>query len=125
MPLTPPASPSVKLQRQLALAFAPLDKRALGIAMGLTVALLVALATALSIMLDPQQRFPLYLLQQYFYGYALTWPGAIIGAWWGFVMGFAWGWFAAFLRNLVLALWLMIIRIRADFTTSRDFLDHL
>ncbi|MCA0374543.1 MAG: hypothetical protein LCH84_02665 [Gemmatimonadetes bacterium] len=125
MSLTPPATPSVQLQRQLALAFAPLDKRALGLAMGITVALLVVVATVLSIVLDPQQRFPLYLLQNYFYGYALTWTGVVVGAWWGFVAGFAWGWFAAFARNLVLAVWLMTIRIRNDFSTSRDFLDHL
>jgi hypothetical protein len=118
------ASPT-KVDQQLALAFAPLDKRALGVALGATIALLTFVATALSIVLDPEQRFPLYLLQQYFYGYQITWPGAVVGAFWGFAVGFAWGWFAAFARNLVLAVWLMTIRIRADFSTSRDFLDHL
>ncbi len=114
-----------QLQRQLALAFAPLDKLALGVAFGTAAALLVAVATLLDLVADPTHQFPLYLLAVYFRGYDITVPGIFIGAGWAFVAAFCWGWFLAFARNLVLAVWLMIIRIRADFATQRDFLDHL
>ena len=115
--------PDVKLQ--LALAFAPLDKRALGLAIGTAAALLIALATALSLVLDPTQLLPIGLLAQYFRGYTVSVVGIFVGGAWGFVTGFFWGWFTAFVRNLILALWLMTVRVRADFETQRDFLDHI
>ena len=58
-------------------------------------------------------------------GYDVSVFGAVVGAGWAFGVGFFWGWFAAFSRNLVYAIWLMTLRIRTDFSTSRDFLDHI
>jgi hypothetical protein len=40
-------------------------------------------------------------------------------------MGFVAGWFAAFVRNVALAVWLMVIRIRTNLVETRDFLDHI
>lgn len=114
-----------KLETQLALVFAPLDKRALGLGVGAAFALFIAVLATASALVDPGQRFPILLLRQYFFGFDVTVLGILIGAAWAFVTGFLWGWFAAFARNLVYALWLMILRIRTDFTTSRDFLDHI
>jgi len=116
---------SPDVERRLALAFAPLDKRALGLAFGTALALLIALVTAVSLVADPTHRFPLELLAQYFAGYSVSAVGIVVGALWGFATGFFWGWFIAFARNFVLAVWLMTIRIRADFATQRDFLDHI
>ena len=113
------------IERQLALVFAPLDKRALGFGFGAAFALLLVIATLVSMTVDPGQRFPLWILNEFFYGYTVSWTGAIVGAAWAFATGFFWGWFAAFARNLVYALWLMTLRIRSDFSTSRDFLDHI
>ena len=118
-------TPDPAIERQLALAFAPLDKRALGIGFGAAFALFLSVATFVSMMVDPDQRFPLGLLHAYFFGYSVSWVGLIVGAIWAFATGFFWGWFAAFARNLVFAVWLMTLRIRTDFSTSRDFLDHI
>lgn len=117
---TPP-----ELEAQIVRAFAPLDKRALGIAFGVAAALLVATVTMLSLFADPGQRFPLALLGQFFFGYTVSWTGVLLGALWAFATGFVWGWFLAFARNLMLSLWLLTVRVRADMVSSRDVLDHL
>ena len=109
----------------LAHVFAPLDKRALGAAVAVMGAALVVLVTVLSMLFDPQRQIPLQLLSQFFLGYEVTGRGAGIGAIWACFIGFVWGWFLAFVRNLVMALWLMAIRVRADLTASRSFLDHI
>ena len=113
------------LENRLALVFAPLDKRALGIALGAAIALLFASATVMSILRDPDGLFPLGLLRQFFYAYSVSWTGVFVGACWGFAVGFFWGWFFAFSRNLVLAIWLMTVRVRADIAASHVFLDHV
>jgi hypothetical protein len=118
-------SAAPKIETQLALVFAPLDKRALGLGVGSAFAVFIAVLSTASAIVDPQQRFPIMLLRQYFFGFDVTVLGILVGSAWAFVTGFLWGWFAAFTRNLVYALWLMILRIRTDFATSRDFLDHI
>ncbi len=120
-----PQGVAPSLERQVALVFAPLDKRALGLALGIVVAVLLVAATAMTWVLDPDGKFPIELLGQFFYGYNRTIPGTLIGAFWGFVTGFCWGWFLAFARNFVLAVWLMIMRVRDDVASSRVFLDHI
>lgn len=114
-----------KLEDQLELAFAPVDKRALGVAVGATVALAVWLVTVLGMFLDPGGRIPLILLAQFFAGYSVTWAGAFIGAAWGFFAGGVAGWFLAFARNLTLAVWIFVVRARAEYRATRDFLDHI
>ena len=109
----------------MARAFAPMHKRALGLAVGVTAACLVVAVTAITVVIRPDQPSPLQLLSQYFYGYTVSWRGAAIGAWWAFVAGFVAGWFAAFVRNLSLGLWLMTARMRANISETRDFLDHI
>ena len=120
-----PSGPTPGIERQVALVFAPLDKRALGMALGVCTALMIILVTALSALLDPGERFPIHLLDRFFYGYSRSVTGAIAGAFWGFITGFCWGWFLAFARNFVLAFWLMIMRVRDDMASSRVFLDHI
>ena len=115
------ADPS--LPPSLALAFAPVHKLALGVAVGMVCALLVAAVTALQIVAAPPNAPELSLLAQYFYGYTVSWPGAGVGAFWGFVTGFVAGWFVAFVRNFVLALW--VIAVRANAELSNSFLDHI
>lgn len=131
-PASPSASPhkmtapsdADSVQRALARAFAPLHKRALGIAVGATVALLVLVVTIFHLIVQPTD-IPIDLLSQYFYGYDLTWRGALIGVWWGFVAGFAAGWFLAFMRNISVATWLFVVRAKASLAQSSDFLDHI
>lgn len=109
----------------LLLAFAPMHKRAFGVAMGTAVALLLALMTVMALVLPSARAFPLGLLGEYFAGYSVSWPGVIIGALWGFVVGFVAGWFTAFCRNLSLAISTFLIKARAELTQTRDFLDHV
>jgi hypothetical protein len=111
------------LPPSLALAFAPVHKMAMGVAVGLVMALLVAGVTAFQVVAAPPDGPQLWLLAQYFYGYTVTWPGVGIGAFWGFVTGFVAGWFVAFVRNFFLAIWLIAVRAKAELSNS--FLDHI
>lgn len=112
------------VKRVLAQAFAPMHKRALGVAVGSTVALAVFALTAFHVIAQSAD-LPIGLLAQYFYGYDITWRGAFVGAWWGFVAGFAAGWFLAFVRNFAVATWVFIVRAKASLAQGSDFLDHI
>ncbi len=110
---------------RLALAFAPLNKAAFGAATGTVAALLVLLVTGVYLVRDPKPGFDLGLLAEFFYGYTVSWSGAIIGALWAGFAGFVLGWFLALVRNLVLAVMVLEIRSRAELEETRDFLDHI
>ena len=105
--------------------FAPLHKSAFGAAVGLTAALVVAAATAIHLVRNPEPPFPLQLLAVYFRGYTVSWRGALIGAFWAGFAGFVAGWFFAFCRNAILAVFVFVLRARAELQESRDILDHL
>jgi len=130
--LTPaPAPPSetepgdADVSAQLLLAFAPLHKRALGLAIGSVCGLGVFALTVFHVIARPGYALNLYLLAQYFYGYTVSWQGAFVGAWWGFFTGFVGGWFLAFCRNFAVAASLFLSRTRAELEDTRDFLDHI
>ena len=108
----------------VAQAFAPMHKRAFGLAVGLTIAAGVFLLTAFHVVARPAGP-RLEVLAAYFYGYDVSWRGACVGAWWAFVAAFVAGWFAAFLRNLILAIRLTILRVRLDLDQTRSFLDDI
>jgi hypothetical protein len=109
----------------LLLAFAPLHKRALGIAFGVACALMMFLLTIVDLLRDTANQFPLTLLSEYFFGYSESLAGAFVGAAWGFFVGFVAGWFVAFCRNLAVALSIFAIRTRAELVATREFLDHI
>jgi len=106
-------------------AFAPLHKLAFGIATGVAGAVLMVWLTVAGMYMPRASDFPLALLAQYFQGYSVTWPGVVIGALWGFGVSFIAGWFAAFCRNLTLAVTAFMIRTRAELDSTREFLDHI
>jgi hypothetical protein len=110
---------------ELALAFAPLHKRAFGVALGVALGLLLFLLTALVVLRGGEAPFPIGYLGQYLYGYTVSWRGAFVALGWGFVVGFVGGWFFAFVRNLTVAISLFAIRTRAQLSATRDFLDHI
>jgi len=114
-----PATPTLEL------AFAPLHKRALGIALGSAAGLLVFGLTLLQMAVATADEPNLGLLAEYFYGYTVSVRGAFIGLLWGFFTGFVAGWFVAFCRNLVIAASIFITRTRAELQATRDFLDHV
>lgn len=118
-------TPANSLPEELALAFQPLHKRALGMAVGLATGLLCFAATAI-VLLRPGTPAPgLAILNEYFYGYTVTWAGAFIALAWGFVTGFVAGWFSAFMRNFIIAASLWLGRNRTELDATRDFLDHI
>lgn len=109
----------------LLLAFAPLHKRAFGVALGLAFGLIVFLLTAI-VVLQPGAPAPdIGLLAQYFTGYEVSWRGAVVGALWAGVAGFTAGWFLAMCRNLAIGILLFVVRSRSDMEQTRDFLDHI
>jgi hypothetical protein len=125
-----------ELPEPLRFAFSPLVKRALGFACGallggavflFTIGHVAAAAAGLTEKAGETIASGqwLWLLAQYFYGYEVTWLGAFVGLFWGFWTGFVAGWFLAFVRNLIVAVWVFWIRARQLLTDNRDFLDHI
>jgi hypothetical protein len=114
-----------ELPDSLVLAFAPLHKRAFGIAIGTATGLTIALITAVYLIRGAGPQVDLWLLKNYFWGYSPTWKGVLIGGWWGFVAGFVAGWFLAFCRNIIIAISIFLVRTRNELGNTRDFLDHI
>jgi len=113
------------LPPRVAYLFAPLDKRALGVAFGTVAGLGVAVLTAAHLMIRPRPALELSLLGHYFHGYTVSLIGVFVGFFWAFTVGLCAGWFVAFTRNLVIASWLFLTRGRAELAAARDFLDHM
>jgi len=116
---------SGQMAEQLWLAFAPLHKRAMGVAVGLTLGLFLFGLTAFHLLVLKGVPSRISLLREYFYGYEISWNGAFLGFFWGFVTGFVMGWFAAFARNLILAILIFVGRTRDELAATRGFLDHI
>jgi hypothetical protein len=114
------------LPRAVAMAFAPMHKRALGIAVGMTVGVLLSAITIFHVLVPSTAiELNVELLSQYFYGYEVSWRGALVGFFWGFVSGFVSGWFVAFTRNMVTAVWVFALKTRAELSQTSGFLDHI
>jgi len=111
--------------KELVLAFAPLHKRAFGVAIGTAAGLSLFIATLLYSIREPMDGMGLWLLIQYFKGYSISLTGAFVGLGWGFATGFVAGWFFAFSRNLIVASSVFLIRAKAELSETRDFLDHI
>lgn len=120
MPDTPGAG-----QTALLYAFAPIHKRALGVAVGAVSGLLVAGLTVFHVVLQPTDGPPIGLLAHYFYGYKVSWSGAAIGLCWAFLTGFVLGWFVAFVRNLIVSITVFTMRTKAELEQTATFLDHI
>ncbi len=111
--------------RALRLAFAPLHKRAFGLAVGTACGLFLFAWAAFHIVFEPVDAVRIELLRAYFYGFGVSWTGALIGTAWAFGVGFVMGWFAAFCRNLIIAVSVFLTRTRAELEQTREFLDHI
>jgi hypothetical protein len=114
-----------QVEQQLGLAFAPIHKLAFGVALGTVIGLSISLFTVVDLLMDREGVATLSLLSQYLAGYEESWLGVVVGGFWGFGVGAVAGWFLAFVRNLLLGLWLLVVRSRAELDATRDFLDHI
>ncbi len=110
---------------RLALAFAPVHKRAFGIAVGTATGLVLFAITVAALFHRRADVAFMALLSEYFYGYTVSWRGALIGLAWGLAVGFVAGWFIAFCRNFALAVSIFISRTRGELAQTADFLDHI
>ena len=123
LPMIPASRRDPGLPTSLAAVFAPVNARALGLAVGLTLGMLVALVTTFHVVVQPLHAPNIGLLTQYFYGYAVSPGGVAVGFIWGALTGFALGWFGGVVRNTVLRLTLAIVHRKANL--SQPFLDDL
>jgi hypothetical protein len=103
------------------LAFAKLDRIALGVALGAVFGGIVFLATIFLVVKGgPNPGRNLSLLNQYFAGYSVTTTGAFVGLLYAFLTGFVVGWFVAFLRNLFLSAYLTFVRFDSDLASASE-----
>jgi hypothetical protein len=119
------AEDAPEIPSALLLAFAPLHRAAMGVASGVVLGGLVFIVTVVDVIRGEAPVLNLWLLEQFFFGYRVTVPGALIGLLWGFGVGFVLGWSFALLRNAIVWIWLAVIRSRAEMEQYGDFLDHL
>ena len=112
-------------EQQLILAFAHIDKLALGIAFGVLTGLFVCVLT-LGLIVKGGENIGahLQLLGQFFIGYTVSIPGAFIGLAYGILWGFIWGWLFAYLRNVVTGFMVYLGRKKAEDVSFREFFDH-
>jgi uncharacterized membrane protein YedE/YeeE len=110
---------------RLLLAFAPIHRRALGLACGLVLGGLLSIATLVLVPRRHDRDFSLDLLGQFFKGYSVSWQGVFVGFLWGMAVGFIFGWSLALIRNAAVWIWLTVIRSRAEMSEYSDLLDHL
>ena len=122
---TPAKSTRSATTESLRHAFAPVHKRALGVAVGCVVGLGFFALTAFHIVLHPTNAPNIALLAHFFYGYEVSWRGALVGFCWGSFTGFVAGWFVAFVHNLVTALKVFVFKTRGELAQTKDFLDHI
>jgi protoporphyrinogen oxidase len=106
-------------------AFARMDKLAFAVALGAICGLLVLSATLWIIsrggdVLNSHLR----LLAQYFIGYTVTVKGGFIAFGYSFFWGFLFGWLFAYLRNLLLAIYIYRIKRKAELLSLKDFFDN-
>jgi hypothetical protein len=125
MATQPTNPPDQQTPREFAPQFPRAHKQALGFAVGITISAIIVGLTIFHVVLRPPRALPLELLNQYFYGYDVSWKGAAIGGAWGFATGFVGGWLLAFVHNFTVGAWILLVRAKHDLQRMRDFLDHI
>jgi hypothetical protein len=110
--------------RAVIAAFAKLDKTALGFAVGTVCGFGIFLATVVLVVKGGDPVGPnLGLLGQFFFGYTVTTGGAFLGLLYGLAFGFIMGWLIAFFRNLLISAYLLMMKTRANLSSSLESLD--
>jgi hypothetical protein len=106
-------------------SLARLDGVALGVALGTLFGLIVFLATNILILKGGSEIGPnLALLSQYFIGYEVTFGGSLIGLAYGSLAGFVFGWLIAILRNIIVAIYLHLLKIKRNISAVNEYIDN-
>jgi len=106
----------VQDHEMLSAVFAKMDAPALAISVGVLCSIALFLATAILLVQDVPKNYPigphLGALADYLPGYSVSWPGALMGAFYGFISGAITGFFIAVYWNFAhyLAIGVMLIR---------------
>ncbi len=104
---------------------AKVDRTALGITIGILFGAGIFFITNFLILKGGNPPgLTLSRLNQYFFGYTVTFIGSFIGLFYGFITGFILGWFIALLRNFVISIYLFIARFRARMISVNNFIDY-
>src|SRR3989442_4958250 len=106
------------LPEELQLAFAPLHKRAFGVALGIATGLVCFAITTVYLIRAPEPPFQLALLAEYFYGFTVSWRGAFVALAWGFFVGVVAGLVVGVCRHLAIATLLVVSRTHAEVNAS-------
>ena len=104
--------------------FAKIDRAAFGIAVGILFGAGIFLATNFLILKGGErvgQNFA--LLNQYFFGFSVTFAGSFVGLIYGFLSGFVLGWLTALLRNSVIKIYLHVLKFKGRIAAIGGFLD--
>lgn len=104
---------------------AKVDQVALGVAVGSLLGATIFLFTNLLIMRNSRVLGSYFLLlNQYFFGYKLTFAGSCIGLIYGFILGFIAGWFIAFIRNFIIKIYIHIAKYKERMISVNNFIDY-
>ena len=110
----------------LARAFPKLDRVAFGLSAGTVAGMLLFLATIVLVLRGGDVVGPnLQLLENYFFGYTVTFSGSLLGLGYGFLTGFIGGWGFAFFRNVAVFLYAAIMQQRAERLLLRKLLEYI
>jgi Flavin containing amine oxidoreductase len=110
----------------LAQAFPKLDRVALGLSVGTVGGVLLLLSTFVLALKGGDVVGPnLLLLQNFFPGYTVSFPGSLMGLGYGFLTGFATGWVFAFLRNVAVFLFTALMQQRTERLLLRKLLQYM
>jgi protoporphyrinogen oxidase len=105
--------------------FLKLDRVAFGLAMGITTGMVLFLATLGLVLKGGDVVGPnLQLLSHFFPAYSVTMSGSVLGLGYGFIAGFVGGWGFAFLRNLLVFLYMAAIHRKAELYVLRKLFEY-
>ena len=106
-------------------SLAKLDGVALGISIGLLFGLTVFIATNFLLIKGGEVIGPnLSLLGQFFVGYEVSFSGSLVGLIYGVIAGFVTGWLIAFVRNVVVVLYMHVLKFKGSISAVNDYIDN-
>jgi len=114
------------VDRAVIRSLARMDKLAFATAIGTVCGSAIWIATMWLLMKGGPVVGPnLSLLREYFIGYSVTPKGALIGFGYSFFWGFFFGWMFAYLRNLVVGVFLYYVKEEVEASSFRNLLDYI